>query len=109
MTSTTDHDEVPSLNLVALLPSLIWLLGALVHLRIRSARGRTGVLVLSVLLGTAAWWSPVFQGMTDSLAAALVVSSILVTIWAVLVGLVLIPMVIGVFQYNRRVRGEPAS
>ena len=103
LASSQDHDEVPFLNLVALLPSLIWLCGALAHLRLTSAKLRVGVLILSVLLGVAIMWSPVFKGMSGSLAGFLIVLSITLVMTAVLAGLVLAPMLIGVVQYNRRI------
>lgn len=102
--SSMDHDEIPSLNLLALLPSLIWLCGALAHLRIRSAKRRVGVLVLSVVLGTSLWWSPVIDGMSGSLASFLAVSGIMLIICTILAGLVLAPMLIGVILYNHTVR-----
>ena len=113
LVSTQDHDEVPYLNLIALLPSLIWLAGALAHLRLTAAKLRVGVLILSILLGTAIMWLPVFDGMSGSLAGFLIVLSITLVMATVLSGLVLAPILIGVVKYNRQPRptntGSPGN
>jgi hypothetical protein len=106
--SSQDHDEVPYLNWVALLPTVIWIAGALAHLRLASAKLRVGVLLLSVLLGLSIWWSPVIAGNSSTLAGFLVVSGIMLAFWAVLAGLVLAPILIGVITYNRLSKRTPA-
>ena len=101
LVSSQDHDEIPYLNLLALLPSIIWLLGALAHLRLSSAKLRVWVLLLSVLLGVSIWWSPVFDGASDSLAGIFVVLGIMISSWVILGGLVIAPILIGVIAFNR--------
>jgi hypothetical protein len=101
LVSTQDHDETPYLNLLVLLPSIIWLLGALAHLRLSSAKPRVGVLLLSVLLGVSIWWSPVFDGMSGSLAGVFVVLGIMLSFCVILGGLVIAPILIGVITVSR--------
>ncbi len=106
--SSQDHDEVPYLNLLVLFPSIIWILGALAHLRLASARLRVWVLILSVLLGVSIWWSPVIAGNSGSLVGFLVVFGIMMLFFVILAGLVLAPILIGAITFNRLIKRTPA-
>jgi len=94
---TTDHDETPRLNLLVLLPSLVGLLGAVIHLRLASPIRRVAVLLLSMLVGVFLWVLPVFNGMMGSWGAFLVVLGLLLSAWGILVALILAPILINVF------------
>jgi hypothetical protein len=100
--ASQDHDEVPYLNALVLLPTLITIAGALAHLRLASAMQRVLVLVFSMFLGVFLWWFPVFDGMVGSWQGFLVVSGMLLAIWACLMLWILAPMVIGIVTFFRR-------
>jgi len=62
---TIDQEETPVLNLLVLLPSLMALLTAFVHLRIRSAFKRVLVLVVGTLIGWFLLFLAIFMGMSS--------------------------------------------
>jgi hypothetical protein len=99
--SVQDHDISPRLTVLILLPSLIWLAGALVHLRLASARLRVAILVFSSLLAFAVWMLPIIAMEHNTLAYFFQMYRFLVDLGGVLAALVLAPVLIGAFAFNR--------
>jgi hypothetical protein len=99
--SIQDHDVTPRLTLLVLLPSLIWIMGALAHLRLASARLRVAVLLLSSLLAYSVWMVPIIGMEHNTLAYLFRMYRFLFDLGWVLAALVVAPVLIGVFAFNR--------
>lgn len=95
-----DQDAFPRLNLLVLLPSLIGILGALAHLRLSSAPWRTAALILGALAGVPLTMFTLYGSWMELLKAA----GFVLAVWGVLVGLLLAPVLAGLF-----VSSEPVS
>jgi hypothetical protein len=95
-----DQDVFPRLNLLVLLPSLIGILGALAHLRLSSALSRTAVLILGALASVPLTMFTLYGSWMELLKAA----GFVLAVWGVLVGLLLAPILAGIFA-----RSEPFS
>lgn len=93
-----DGDDYPTLNFLALMPSIIGILGALVHLRLTSSLQRVLVLELSMLVGVIVWTIPIFNGMLGSWESLLVALGYLVVAWCMLAALILVPLLVGIFS-----------
>ena len=96
--SSTDKDEAPLLTFLVLLPSLITIAGALVHLRLNSAILRVAILVVSTNLAFLLMYLPVFDGMSGSLPGFLAVCFVIMGLWAIFSTLILSPILVGVYQ-----------
>ncbi len=99
--SVQDHDVSPRLTLLLILPSLVWMAGALAHLRAGSARLRIAILVLALLLAYSIWLAPIFGSERNTLSYFFQMYLFLFQLGGVLTALVFAPMVIGVFAFNR--------
>jgi hypothetical protein len=95
--STNDMDESPVYNLQVLLPSLIIWLGALAYLLLVDPIHKVGALVGTQFLGVLIWWLPVLNSNSGSLSGLLVVSGILLSLWMILGGLIIAPILINLF------------
>ncbi len=95
--ASQDHDEAPRLTLLVMLPSLIILAGAFLHLRLASASWRFAVLIISMLAGTLVWAIPIFDGMIGTWIGFMQALTLLLIAWGILGGLLLAPILIGVF------------
>jgi hypothetical protein len=102
--SNHDQGEVPRLNLLVLLPGLIAILGALVHLRLESGLLRVGTLLVSMLVAVFVWVLPIFAVVMGSRDNLLIVVNLLLTIWGLLGGLILAPILIGIFTRRIHLR-----
>ncbi len=96
--SGTDKDESPVLTFSVLLPSLLTIAGALVHLRLNSAILRVAVLVMSTNLSFLLMYLPVFNGMDGSLFGFLAVCFVVIGLWALFSALILSPILVSVYQ-----------
>ena len=102
LASTVDHDESPRLTVQVLLPSLICLPGALVHLRSTSRKGRILALVISLPLALPVWLWPVFEGMMRSPSSRAEFLRVYIEAYFILLGILLAPALIGLLK-----RAEP--
>ncbi len=92
--SGADYDETPQLTLLVLLPSLISLVSALAHLRIRSASIRIAALLLGSYVAIMFWLLPIFQGMI-SIAVGIIIGSFMVLVWGTMLTTILLaPMLV---------------
>ena len=103
--SVQDHDVIQHLNPLALAPSVFSLLGALAYLRLSSGRHRILALVVAASLGTVFWLGPNFEGMMGSLSSFFMILELLLVCWGFLVGLILVPVLIGRGASNQRTAG----
>lgn len=92
--STVDFDETPRLTLLVLLPSLISLLAALAHLRIRSAPVRISVLLVGTYVALFFWLLPIFQGMVSVWLGIVIGSFMLLGYGMLLTAILLAPILV---------------
>ena len=99
LAAAVDHDEVPQLTVVALLPSLLALAGALAHLRAKTRTWRILALVLSLTIALPIWLSPVLEGIVGSPAIWVIISFGMFFGWyIILLGILLAPALISRFK-----------
>lgn len=98
MLISQDRSENPTLNWMAWLPPLIGLLGALAHLRLKSAGKRVAVLIFAMLIGVFIELLPVFDGNMSSSTARMMILSLLLISWVALASLLLLPVLVNVFR-----------
>lgn len=92
--ATFDGDELPHLNLLVLLPSLLSLCTALAHLRIRSAFMRIATLLAGTFAGLFVWLIPIAQGMI-TVWIGLVMGLFLLGLYGtILAGILLAPLLV---------------
>jgi hypothetical protein len=92
--SNLDFSETPRLTPMVLVPSLLTLFAALVHLRIRSTVVRMAALVGGTTVGLFFWLLPVFSGMSSDLMGVGVVLFLFLS-WAIVLALILLsPMMV---------------
>ena len=106
LSASVDHDETPTLNLFVLLPSLLTLSGAFLHLRSASQRPRILALVLSLTAAMIFWIWPLMDGMTGSLGGVLTVLGIFIGFYFVLLGFLFAPALL-VRYLSSRSGSEP--
>ena len=100
--STVDFDETPRLTLLVLLPSLISLLAALAHLRIRSAPVRIAVLLAGTYASLFFFLLPIFQGMVSVWFGIIIGSFMLLGYGMLLTAILLAPVLVSnVIQFWR--------
>ncbi len=91
---TIDYDEAPRLTLLVVLPSVLSLVTALAHLRIRSASLRIGALLAGTFAGLFFWLLPIFQGMISIWMGIVIGLFMLLVYGIVLAAVLLAPMVV---------------
>ena len=98
VSSTVDRDETPRLNFLVLLPSLLTLAGALIHLRSTNRTGRILALVGSLTFALPVQYWPVLDGMMGSPIARLEVFIILGGMYVLLLAFLLAPALISLLK-----------
>lgn len=102
--SGVDFDETPQLTILVLLPSLLSLVSALAHLRIRLAPVRIAALLLGSYVAILLWLLPIFQGMT-SIVIGIIIGSSMLLIWGTLLTAILLaPMLVSDVIHSWRTR-----
>lgn len=101
LASSVDHDETPRLTVQVLLPSLLALTGALVHLRSPARKGRILALVISLTLALPVWLWPIFDGMMRSPSSRAEILSFYSGAYFILLGILLAPALIGLLRRAR--------
>jgi hypothetical protein len=105
LASSVDHDESPRLTLLVLVPSLVTLSGALVHLRAKTRVGRILALVVSLTIALPVWILPISDGMMGSPAARAEVFGILFGGYFLLLAFLLAPALIGLLKRTEPDKG----
>ena len=99
-----DYDEHPRLSLMAVLPSLVSLGAALVHLRIRSASARIAALLAGTFVGLCLRLAGIFTGMVTILAGIIIGLLMLVIFSAILAVILLAPMLVVMVRRRKEKR-----
>ena len=100
--STVDKEETPHLTLLVLLPSLLTLAGALLHLRSTTLTKRILALVLSLTLAMPVWVLSMSTGMMNTPSTRSEVFSVLFSAYFILLAILLAPALVGLIK-----RAEP--
>jgi len=102
LSAGVDHDESPRLTFQVVLPSLLTLAGALVHLRAKTRLVRILALVVSLTLALPIWISPIFNGVVGPLSSRPDVLNLLFGGYFILLAILLAPALVGLIK-----RAEP--
>ena len=98
VSSGVDHDETPRLTIQVLLPSLLTLAGALIHLRAKSHKVRIMALVISFTSSLPIQISPLIDGMMGSPSSRAQVFSLLFGGYFILLAILLAPALISLIK-----------